>query len=57
MNGLTTKQAADALGITEGRVRQLILRGQMVAYKHGQVWVVPASSIAARKRAMNGKKR
>jgi excisionase family DNA binding protein len=37
MNGwLTTQQAADRLGVSQGRVRQLILSGDLPAEKMGR---------------------
>jgi excisionase family DNA binding protein len=37
---LTTKQAADRLGVTESRVRQLILDGHLPAQKFGRSHVI-----------------
>jgi excisionase family DNA binding protein len=37
MNGwLTTQQAADKLGVTQGRIRQLILSGDLPSEKVGR---------------------
>ena len=36
MNHITTKNAADILGITPVRVRQLIQQGQLPSVKHGR---------------------
>jgi excisionase family DNA binding protein len=37
MNGwLTTQQAADRLGVTQGRIRQLILSGDLPSEKVGR---------------------
>ncbi len=37
MNGLlTTQQAAEKLGVTAGRVRQMIIDGQLLATKMGR---------------------
>jgi len=36
MNLITTKKAAEILGVTPVRVRQLIHQGQLAAEKHGR---------------------
>jgi excisionase family DNA binding protein len=36
MNLITTKSAAEILGVTPVRVRQLIQQGQLLAEKHGR---------------------
>lgn len=39
----TVAQAARALGVTPGRVRQLLWEGRIVgARKHGRDWLIPA---------------
>lgn len=48
---LTTKEAAETLGITAGRVRQLVLDGTLKAEKFGSNLAIhPKSVDAARKR-------
>lgn len=37
---LTTRQAAEILGVNDSRVRQLILRGRLKAEKFGSVWMI-----------------
>lgn len=37
---LSTKQAADLLGVTHGRIRQLINGGALPAKKFGGAWVI-----------------
>lgn len=46
---MTVKEAAEALGISEGRVRQLIGEGVLDAEKFGGLWVVTEDSVEARK--------
>lgn len=46
----TTSQAAEYLGISEGRVRQLILSGQLVAEKNTHGWLISESSVELRKK-------
>jgi excisionase family DNA binding protein len=42
---LTTKQAAEMLGISDSRIRQLILDGQVPAVKAGRDWLIRASDL------------
>jgi excisionase family DNA binding protein len=42
---LTTKQAADKLGVSPARVRQLVLSGQLPAEKFGRDIVIKASDL------------
>ena len=46
MKVLTTKDAAKALGVTASRVRQLVLAGDLPAYKFGRDLLILASDIA-----------
>ena len=46
---LTPQQAADALGVTKGRVTQLIKSGQLEAEKFGGTWAIKEESVIARK--------
>lgn len=43
---LTTKQAAERLGVNASRVRQLILAGKLTARKHGTDWVIDERSLS-----------
>ena len=43
---LTTRQAADRLGITDGRVRQLILEGRLPSIKFGRSNVIRADDLS-----------
>lgn len=46
MNGfLTTQQAAAALGVTDSRVRQLILEGKLPAQKFGRSHMIKRSDL------------
>ena len=40
MNLITTKSAAEILGVTPVRVRQLIQQGQLAAEKHGRDYLL-----------------
>lgn len=40
MNGLTTKEAAEKLGVTVTRVQQLILAGRLPAEKKGRDYFI-----------------
>lgn len=45
---LTTKEAAQVLGVNESRVRQLILRGQLRAVKFGaKSWMIEVADLRA----------
>ena len=43
---LTTQQAAERLGITDGRVRQLILEGRLPSIKFGRSNVIRTADLA-----------
>jgi len=42
---LTTAEAAKQLGCTPGRIRQLLLSGQLTGFKRGVAWFIPVSAI------------
>jgi len=42
---LTTKEAADRLGVTPGRVRQLVLSGDLPAEKFGRDLMIKATDL------------
>ncbi|MGH9855618.1 MAG: helix-turn-helix domain-containing protein [Blastocatellia bacterium] len=42
---MTTKEAAQILGITDGRVRQMILKGQLPAKRFGRVLTLSRSDV------------
>lgn len=46
---MTTVQVADALGVSERHVRELIAAGEIKAEKIGGVWAIPHRDIAALK--------
>jgi excisionase family DNA binding protein len=43
---LTTAQAADALGVTAARVRQLIRAGKLPAHRQGRDWAIDPRALA-----------
>ena len=44
---LTVAEVAAELGLTEGRVRQLLLSGEMRGQKFGRtVWMIPESEVS-----------
>lgn len=45
-NWLTTQEAADRLGVTQGRVRQMIVDGQLPTQKFGHVHMIKESDLA-----------
>jgi len=42
---LTTKEAAEILGVNRSRVRQLILAGRLKAEKFGRDWLINESDL------------
>lgn len=44
-NLLTTKQAAEKLGISDARIRQMILKGQLPAQKFGHIHMILESDL------------
>lgn len=44
MSYITTKEAAEILSTTDSRVRQLLLKGELVGKKFGSVWMVSKQS-------------
>ena len=44
-NGLTSKEAAERLGVTVARVRQLVLAGRLPAQKFGRDLVIKESDL------------
>jgi excisionase family DNA binding protein len=45
----TTNEAADELGVTSARVRQMILKGELEAEKFGRDLVITAEAVAEAK--------
>ncbi len=41
----TTTEAARALGLTQGRIRQLCIAGRLKGVKHGRDWDIEEESI------------
>lgn len=42
---LTTKEAAERLGVGDSRIRQLILEGKLIAVKAGRDWLINVSDL------------
>ena len=57
MTHLTTTDAATALGITPGRVRQLIRAGQLPAVKAGRDWLIYEDDVEAARRRKDGRRK
>lgn len=53
---LTTKEAAQELGVNASRIRQLILSGQLPAKKHGRDWLIKREDLGLLKDKKPGKK-
>lgn len=51
MDYLSVKEAADYLGVTRGRVNQLINTNLLKAEKVGAYWVVERKSVEERKKS------
>ena len=52
---VTTKEAARILGITDGRVRQMILKGQLPAKRFGRALTLPRSDVESLQRRKAGR--
>ncbi len=44
-NFLTSKEAADILGVTDARVRQLCIANENIGKKHGHVWILTMADV------------
>lgn len=49
---MTIPEAADALGVTEGRIRQLVLNGKLASQKVGPT-LIPVESVAERRKQLS----
>ena len=54
---ISTKEAAERLGLTDGRIRGLILAGELKATKIGKVWIIDTKDLAALQRRKPGRPR
>ena len=54
---LTTKEAAQILGITDGRVRQMILKGQLPAQRFGRVLAISRGDLEVLQGRQTGRPR
>jgi excisionase family DNA binding protein len=53
---ITVSQAAEKLGLTTGRIRQLILAGRIRgARKLGSIWVLPDDPVVAKPKNPQGR--
>jgi len=41
----TTQQAAKSLGVTDSRVRQILLEARAIGRKHGTAWILTADDV------------
>lgn len=55
MRHLTTTNAADRLGVTPRRVRQMLLAGQLRGQRHGRDWIIPEDAIDTIARPKRGR--
>ena len=54
-NYLSTEEAAVSLGLTDGRIRQMLRSGELVGDKLGRrSWAIPSSEIDRLKRQRGG---
>lgn len=53
----TTKEAAEIIERTPGRIRQMILSGQLKAEKHGRDWLIEDEDLEAVKDLPRGRPR
>ena len=42
----TSKEAANILGVTDARVRQLCIANENIGKKHGHAWILSSEDIA-----------
>jgi len=42
---LTSKEAAELLGVTDARVRQLCISKENIGKKHGHVWILTGADV------------
>lgn len=54
---VTTQEAGAQLGVTDSRVRQLIIAGRLEATNIGGVWLIKQSQIDRYKARKNGKRK
>lgn len=54
---LTTAEAAEALGVTDARIRQLCAAGSLACQKIGRDWLIPADEVERYKEKRENKKR
>ena len=42
---LTSREAAEALGVTDARIRQLCIANENIGKKHGHVWILTTADL------------
>jgi len=55
MDGLTTKEAAEILGVTPSRIRQFVLEKRLPATKHGRDLFIRKKDLLAMERRPPGR--
>ena len=51
-NYLSVQEVADSLGLTDGRIRQMLLAGELQGQKLGErVWAIPSTELDRVKRS------
>ena len=54
---ISTQEAAERLGLSDSRVRGLILAGRLKATKIGKVWIIDTKDLAAVRHRKMGRPR
>ncbi|MEM9347105.1 MAG: helix-turn-helix domain-containing protein [Planctomycetota bacterium] len=57
MSLISTREAGERLGVSDARIRGLILAGELKATKIGKVWIIDTKDLAALRRRKPGRPR